>query len=307
MKNPYLPLMLREFSKHMQTNRKNIPASFITSSVLQRILCVVLFLALSFSFTTTGKSEAFVSTETLLANMFRAIQNTQRLSYTIKNTERIDGKLLTGIQNVHWQRSPLMCHLKFEAPNEGSEVIFIEGQNENQARYRPNGFPYMDLDLDPMGSVMRRNNHHTIYELGFDYFGNLIQHYYTKHPELFINKGIRYWQGQKCYLIELNSPIFTYSSYTPTKGDSSYNLSRRLFVSEYLLLEKNTHISSQDELPAKSILVPNSYANRIELYIACENYLPIHQSIYDEKGLFEQYSFYNLSINPEIPQNLFKL
>ena len=65
------------------------------------------------------------------------------------------------------------------------EGLFVAGAYNNQARIATVGFPWIKLDLDPMGSKMRNETHHTIYEAGFGYFINVVSHFKSKYGDKF--------------------------------------------------------------------------------------------------------------------------
>lgn len=73
---------------------------------------------------------------------------------------------------------------------------------------------------------------------------------------------------------------------------------RKFRLDEYSLLELND-IKSYDGVKAgQTIKVPNSLCKKIEMYIDKENYLPLYQKLYDDKGLMATYEYTNLKINP---------
>ena len=43
----------------------------------------------------------------------------------------------------------------------------------------------------------------------------------------------------------------------------------------------------------------HAYAKYVLLYIDKDNFLPIGVRVFDDKGLFEQYDYYNLQVNPK--------
>jgi len=71
-------------------------------------------------------------------------------------------------------------------------------------------------------------------------------------------------------------------------------------------LKKNKEIKNfGDVKPGQIIIIPNAYARKTVLYIDKNTYLPILQTMYDDIGLFEQYEFYNLQLNPKIAEEEF--
>ena len=117
--------------------------------------------------------------------------------------------------------------------------------------------------------------------------------------ESFVNKGVIEFNGRQCYKIEINDPTFKYVSYTIKNGESLYQISKRLNVSEQLIIEKNSNLNDFDSGKDGMIIqIPNSYAKSSTVYIDIKNYHTIYQELRDEKGVFERYGFKNLVINP---------
>jgi outer membrane lipoprotein-sorting protein len=50
--------------------------------------------------------------------------------------------------------------------------------------------------------------------------------------------------------------------------------------------------------PGTKITIPNDYAAKMEMYIHKDLYYPVYLKIYDHKGLFEEYTFTNVELNP---------
>ncbi len=78
----------------------------------------------------------------------------------------------------------------------GPEVLWIAGANNGNAIVNPGTFPYITLNLDPMGSIMRKNQHHTINELGMEYVGEIlkdgIKHFGDQLDKHFVIVGEEY-------------------------------------------------------------------------------------------------------------------
>ncbi|MCK6649188.1 MAG: DUF1571 domain-containing protein, partial [Bacteroidia bacterium] len=48
------------------------------------------------------------------------------------------------------------------------------------------------------------------------------------------------------------------------------------------------------------IKVPNAYAKMTLLLVDKEHLLPVNNKVFDEKGLFETYEYFDLKVNPPI-------
>ena len=240
----------------------------------------------------------------LFKNMMTTIDGIKTMTFRLDKSERIDGKMIPGSQDVKLQASPFKTYLKIHAPNKGAEVLFIEGANGNQSKVNPNAFPFMTLNLDPEGSILRKDQHHSVRQLGFTYTGKVLNHVYktfnTKIDDYVTVNGEVTYDGRKCWNVTLNNKEYALNNYTVKAGESVIDIARKTHTNEYELLEINK-LSGYDKVKAGQIIkVPNSYCKKIEMYIDQQNSLPIYQKMYDAKGLIGVYEYKNVKINPTI-------
>ena len=241
----------------------------------------------------------------LISSMLVAIDNLKSVKYILNKAERIDGKMVSTEMIIKLQPSPMKVYSYSVNPDPGAEILFVPGTNNNLVLVHPNKFPYINLNLSPFGSVLRKNQHHTIYEMGFYYIGSILSHYISVNGNGFYSNlsfaGEVDWKGTKCYKLVLDNSSYGFEYYKVQSGENLYAIGKKLFVNDNKILKLNKEISDYDDVKAgQMILVPNSYARKIELYLDKKSYLPIVQVIYDEKGLYAQYEFSSLIINPEI-------
>lgn len=272
--------------------------SFIPRTVLVCFVFGALFLLGAF------QPKEQVPVRTIIENMYSNVEKIQSLKFTMKKKERVDGKILSGEQNVKFERKPKKIYTKIIAPNEGVEVLFVEGQNKNHAYINPNAFPYITLSLDPYGSIMRNNNHHTVHEVGFDYIKGIVEYIENKSGDdfnkFFQYKGDTVFNNRKCYRVLIDYTPFNYVNYTVKPGENLITIAYKLYVSDYMIMSINEDIDDyHDVKPGQVIKVPNGYCKRTWLFIDQQNHLPIVQIMYDEKGLFSKYEFYNVQVNPD--------
>lgn len=242
----------------------------------------------------------------IVNKMITAINNTKTLKYNLKITERIHGKMIHSESAVKLQKSPRKIYLYLKGP----EVLWIEGQNNGNALVNPGTFPYVNLNLDPYGSIMRKDQHHTIHEVGFDYFGSIINNTIKKSGDhfekYFIYNGDEMWNNRMCYKVTIYYPEFSFADYTVKKNETLITIARKLGVSEYMILENNPNIEHYDHVKeGDRIKVPNAYAKVTVLYIDKQYFLPVNSKIYDDKGLYESYEYYYLQVNPKLNDDEF--
>ncbi len=246
------------------------------------------------------------SCKEIVMKMITAIKNVEGLKYNLKITERTEGKYNYFSSSVKLKRNPRKLYLS----TNGIEVLWTQGTNKGDALVKPNSFPFFNLNLDPMGSLMRDGQHHTINEMGFDYFGNVIAHNVIKSGDqfdkLFKFEGEEFINGRFCYKFSINNNDFRFIEYTVAKGENLLTIAKKLHVSEYMILENNKKVDDYKDVKVGQIIkVPTAYAKYVLIYVDKQNFLPTGSRVYDNIGLFEQYDYSNLQLNPKFDETEF--
>lgn len=246
--------------------------------------------------------------EEVLEKSFKAIHEVKSLKYHLKIIERGKKGFNYYESAVKFNKNPRQIYLYIK----GIEVLYLEGKNNNKALVNPGGFPYITLNLDPMGDLMRQDQHHTLNEMGYDYFSTVIQHTLKKvdrthFDEYFKLIGEEKVNNRLCYKIIINNKDFTYKDYTVQPGESITSIARKFFVSEYMILEKNPKFKDYfDPLKKGQVIkVPNSYCRSVVLYIDKFYFVPVSVKVIDDKGLFEEYNYHFLQVNPKFEEGEF--
>lgn len=244
--------------------------------------------------------------KTIMNNMLTAITSVKTLKYHLKNSERIKGELHHTESVVKLQTHPRKIYLFLNGP----ELLWIEGENNGHAFVNPGAFPYINLNLNPYGYLMRKDQHHTIHEMGYIYLSETLQAVMKKagndFDSWFSYDGEERVNNRTCYKITISYPGFSYKTYEVKKNENLITIARKLYVAEYMILENNPAIKDYyDVKEGDKILVPTGYAKTTVLFIDKLYYLPISIKIYDDKGLFESYDYYSLQVNPEITDEEF--
>jgi LysM repeat protein len=242
-----------------------------------------------------------LSCKEVMLNMINAINEIKTLKYSLKVTERTKGKYNHFQSSVKLNRNPRKLYLT----TNGIEVLWVQGTNKGDALVKPNSFPFVNLNLDPMGNLMREGQHHTINEMGFDYFGKIIVQIILKagvdFDKYFKLESEEITNGKSCYKITVQSPEFKFVDYTVLKGETLVTIARKLHVAEQMILENNKNVSGFKDVKAGQVIkVPTTYAKNVILFIDKQNFLPVGTRIYDNVGLFEQYDYFNLQLDPVI-------
>lgn len=270
------------------------------------------FLYISFCFclffsSLTFAQKAPLSAKEIIFKMIKTIDELERLKYSLKIIERGKKGYNHYESSVKLSRKPRKIYLYIK----GIELLWVSGWNNNKAYVKPNSFPYVNLSLDPLGYLMRQDQHHTLNEMGVDYFGGLIEYMALKNGKRFDTyfklDGEERINNRPCYKIIIDNKDFGYENYTVGDNESITSIARKLHISEYMILEVNPKFNDYFDILKKGqvIKVPNAYAKHVTLYIDQLYFLPISIKILDDKGLFEQYDYHFLQVNPKIDDTEF--
>jgi outer membrane lipoprotein-sorting protein len=257
---------------------------------------IVCFLPISFAY----QKEEIYNVEDITDRMFEAMSNVKTMRYHLKIAERVNGKIEYRESNVKLQVSPRKLYLQIKS----QEVLWLQGENGGNAFVNPGAFPYINLNLDPQGSLMRKDQHHTINELGLNYFLSILKSYKEKYADKFKKHffitGEEVFNGRMCYKLSILIPEFGWENYTVKKGENIISIARKLHVSEYMILEGNVVKWYDDVIEGQIIQVPNAYSKFALLLVDKESMLPINNKMIDDKGLFESYQYLDLKVNTPI-------
>lgn len=274
---------------------------------LKRSLLVFAGFFTLLSFSVLGQHKENINTKELLLKMVKSIKEVQGLKYSLKITERGKKGYNHYESSVKLIRKPRQLYIYIK----GIEVLWTQGTNDKKALVKPNSFPYINLNLDPMGNLMRQDQHHTINEMGFDYFGSIIEYVILKFGDK-LEDGVKYdgeerYNNRPCHKITINNKDFAQTTDTVGASENLTSIARKLFVAEYMIVEMNPKLKDYFDIltPGQVIKVPNYYAKTVILYIDQFYNLPIGVKVYDDKGLFEEYNYHFLQVNPKFDEKEF--
>lgn len=247
------------------------------------------------------KADTISNNRELIDKIFNAVDDIKTMRFGLQCNERIKGRMTHYESKVKLQVSPRKLYLSIKGP----EVLWIQGQNDGDALVNPGAFPYMNLNLDPYGSLMRKDQHHTIHEMGFQYLADVLKDGMKragdKLDKYFVIVGDEKLNGRNCYKLAISFPDFAWGTYTVKKGENLTTIARKLKISEYMVLMNNPKISWYNDVKEGQIIqVPNAYGKLTILLIDKELLLPVSNQVFDDKGLFETYEYNNLQINTTI-------
>lgn len=224
-------------------------------------------------------------------------------SFLLCSSERMrDGLMSSSEMQVKLQMIPHQLYLLAKKPNSGLEVLWSPLRYAGKMLINTNGFPYISLKLSPNSSLVRKNTHHTVAEIGFRYLSNLIDYYSAFYGERFYNyleiKDTVWVDGKSCIRLHLDFKDYDYFLYTVKKGENVTSIARDHYLNDFSVLLMNERIIDYDDVkPGQVIRLPNFYSRKFEFYIDRNTWLPLTQMIYDTVGLYEKYELKNFKLN----------
>ena len=119
----------------------------------------------------------------IINQMFINARQVKTASYTLRKIERIKGEHVEEVNDVRLNIEPFQLYFKQIKPVKGLEILYPNQQQGKKALINPNSFPMINLNLDPKGYLMRRNQHHTLHKSGFAYLVSISEHLINKYPD----------------------------------------------------------------------------------------------------------------------------
>lgn len=231
------------------------------------------------------------------------------VKFDAKMIERFNGKNNLQIASLKIQHEPLKIYYYQHHPTEGIEILYCKGINKNKALVKPNQFPWVNLLLDPYDRNLRTRQHHVLLEPGFAYFLKVMKNHTDNYKgnlsEIIKYLGEEVFDNNKCYKIRIDNPDFGYVKYIVKENENVDSIAEKFLINAYMILEINNLKNYDDLKPGQQIIIPNSYSKNIVLYIDKTRYIPLKMVIFDDKGLFEMYEFYNMQVNVSFKPNEF--
>jgi len=242
-----------------------------------------------------------VTTQQLIGRLSTAVQSLKTLRCVVDGQERIDRNYVPGHTLMKITFEPLRVYLKNQ---KGVEVLYVTGQNSNEAWVYPGAFPYITLSLNPNGSLMRKGQHHTALQAGFGTIADLLGNANGQGERMF-TRSFRYagdtvLVGQAARILRSDYPQFRYVSYKVGRGETVASIAAHFSCGEYRILERNDLATDAKLTEGQVLQVPNSYGRRTILVINSQTYLPISVTVHDDRGLYEKYTFLNVIPNQPI-------
>jgi hypothetical protein len=243
-----------------------------------------------------------ITTAQLVTRLSSSISNLKTLRCNVRAQERIGGNYQQARTQMKIAYAPLRVYLRNQ---KGIEVLWVHGQNDGDAWVYPNSFPYVTLSLDPNGTLMRKNQHHSVLDAGFGTIAEIL-HGSGKRQDQEFERSFRYAgdtlvAGRPCFILRSDFSQFRYVSYKVTKPETPAQIADKFGSGEYRILERN-HLSPTEVVAAgRTLQVPNAYGRRTIVCVDQKMFLPMAVQVFDDKGLFEKFEFFDVIANQPIP------
>lgn len=246
----------------------------------------------------------------VLEQVIDSVYSVKAVRFEMLSKERIEGELIPSHAVGVIQFEPRKIFLRgFGEDGELlNEVLYIQGENNNNALISPNGFPFINISLDPEGATMRKNRHFTIFEAGGRYLVDMMKLGLEQYKSR-ANIGERFSISKidsESFKLTITNKDFTTTRYQVLEGETIRTIARKIGVAEYQIVELNEEVSDFDDIEeGQELIVTNLYAQRVELIIRASDYIPMEVRIFDDKGLFAEYVYTYFDTNPSLNSNTF--
>ncbi|GAB4455450.1 MAG: hypothetical protein Fur0028_10510 [Bacteroidales bacterium] len=264
------------------------------------LILFIFFVIVNFSF---YKAFGQINADSVLNKTFKQIESIKTLRFNITSRERISNhyKIDKGFYKI--SKMPILYYYKQLIPPTSAEV-FVNSETYPMALVNAHKTLVPNLILSPYGEVLRDTRHHNLYQAGYDYFKNILLFLKDKYNIKWasvttMNNDIKINQ-YNCYKLTITNPYFKIIQYTVKEKTTLQQLALKLNICDYHIIQMNASISSVFHTlkPGQIITLPSDYARKIILYIDKTLYIPIKIEVYDNIGLFEEYLFEDIELNP---------
>lgn len=235
-----------------------------------------------------------------------SIHKIKTLRMHIFALERIEKNFLTANSEIKLQTKPRKLYFI----NRARKLEILQtSQTSNKALVKANVFPYVSVTLDTYGNLMRKNQHYTLNELGFEFIGKSVAYTLRKDADGYKNftyKGKHLKNGYNCFLLEYENKNYAYVDYTVSEKETATSIAYKICVNDYLLKYKNDLLNDFGYLKKGRIIkVPNLYCKKAIIYLDEKSLLPVSLSLFDDVGIFEAYDFTKIQLNSHISEEEF--
>ncbi len=258
---------------------------------------------------TQSNGQRTLSSKEIIDKMFVSVKQLRTVRFIMRDWERRENRNREGEQHIKVNISPFWVYAYIAKPSKGVEALYRQGENNNKVLVHPNSFPYISLNLDPNGSLVRSGSHHNLFATNPNYTAEIIRDTYKKvgndFPAIFKHEGNVVFDGKECYKIVISYTPYKLYNYQVKPGEDVFSIAQKLYLNEFKIKELNKLKDYTGLKAGQTLVLPNSYAKKTILFIDKKTFLPLVQVIYDELGFFERYEYHDLQVNPTFKKDEF--
>ncbi len=245
----------------------------------------------------------------LLQQVIERSSTVRNLEYTMEKRERVEGEMTIQRSFIRLHRSPFKIYLQQKVPRNGLEALYVQDTNKDRILINPNGFPWINLNLNPRSGLVRRDQHHTIDHSGYDYFVEILSSGLSAQGEeqaaLHCSSEMQ-WLSEPCWKLHIVNPNYREQNTVIKQDINLSSLADSLNICEYKVIELNRGLKAGEVIPAGTeITLPTHYGKEMFIYVSTTHLLPVTLEIRDEQGVFERYDYLDLKVNPDLNEMAF--
>lgn len=267
------------------------------------LIVILIHLIVGLQQTTAQDADA----KAVILNMIDSAKALKGFKSIIRKTERIEGEFVLQVSVVKVSSNPYEVYVRQMSPKSGVEILCADGCKK--ALINMNGFPWINLTLDPYGMIMRKHQHHTVHDSGFDLLASILARNlqeFNPQEQTLTRKEDVVWLGENAIQIELLNKAYKTRRYKVNGHENIAEIAQKFNVNEYAILELNPECSNYEDVRnGQGLIIPSHYGVRMNLYISKKTMLPLIVRVYDHKGLFEEYDYTEFELNPRFAANEF--
>jgi len=264
------------------------------------------FSLLTFSFLFGGQLNAQSAVDIMQKSM-EAMKKVKTVSYHFVSQERFKGgKIEQGDIYFKMQVSPMRIYANALKPDAAQLIYEPAVSKDVRVKKGP-----LKVSPSPTSGLLLKQQHNPIYKAGFGSVYKIldksIKQRSTEDYDKFVKLiGSVTYDGKDCWKILLDDTEYKIISYTVKAGETTlWQIGEARAIPEYKIRELN-NIDYDGLKTGQVIKIPSSYAKKTVLYVDKQTYLPLLQKMEDDLGMYEQYEFKDLKLNPTLTDTDFQ-
>lgn len=244
----------------------------------------------------------------LLQRVIASSKNIRTMEYSGRQWERMEGGMVHSRGLYRLARDPLRVYYREEHPREGLQALYDGG---DRILVRPHKFPRINLRLRSDHRTVRKHSHHLITDAGYLYLVPILEHILNKYRDhitdrLSFREGGNSAAAGSRVVIELDNPSFQLVPFQVTDEENVSEIARPRKISGHMILENNGEINHYGDIRSGQwIRIPNDYCRRMVIEVDTGKQVVRRIRLYDDRGLYEEYRFDRIRINPVFPPEEF--